>query len=105
VLQRITILARPTSAEKPEIQRYESQGVKVIPVELEGPYEKLVKALQGQETVISCVIPFTADAQISLANAAKDAGVRRFVPSSFGPICPPSGVLVLREIVSAFLAG
>ncbi|KAJ3544522.1 hypothetical protein NM208_g3012 [Fusarium decemcellulare] len=96
----ITVLVRPESVEKPEIQRLKNHDVEVVSLDLEAPHKELVQALTGQEVVISCVIPFSAETQISLANAAKAAGVKRFVPSAFGPVCPPEGVLILREIVS-----
>ncbi|KAF4454814.1 isoflavone reductase P3 [Fusarium albosuccineum] len=99
----ITVLVRPESVEKPEIQRLKTHDVEVVSLDLEGPHKELVQALAGQEVVISCVIPFSAETQISLANAAKAAGVKRFVPSAFGPVCPPEGVLILREIKQTVL--
>lgn len=43
--------------------------------------------------------PFSTAPEIALANAAKEAGVKRFIPSGFGPSCPPTGVLILRDFV------
>ncbi|KAF4981102.1 hypothetical protein FDECE_17748 [Fusarium decemcellulare] len=99
----ITVLVRPESVEKPEIQRLKNHDVEVVSLDLEAPHTELVQALTGQEVVISCVIPFSAETQISLADAAKAAGVKRFVPSAFGPVCPPQGVLILREIKQTVL--
>lgn len=38
-------------------------------------------------------------AQKNLAAAAKEAGVKRFVPCFFATICPPGGVMILRDEV------
>jgi hypothetical protein len=37
--------------------------------------------------------------QRSLVRAAKEAGVKRFVPCAFITICPPKGVMLLRDEV------
>lgn len=37
--------------------------------------------------------------QSSLVRAAKDAGIKRFVPCAFITICPPKGVIRLRDEV------
>ncbi|KAH7000339.1 hypothetical protein EDB80DRAFT_109974 [Ilyonectria destructans] len=94
----ITAYVRPASINKPEVESVKGQGVAIVPFELESPHEELVKALTGQDVVISCIIPFTSDSQKALADAAKVAGVKRFVPSAFGSISPPKGTMVLREI-------
>ncbi|CAG9942723.1 unnamed protein product [Clonostachys rosea f. rosea IK726] len=99
----VTALCRPASEDKPEFQRLRNHGVKVVTLDLQAPHEELVAALVGQDTVICCIIPFVPETQIALANAAKEAKIKRFVPSAFGPACPPTGVLVLREIKEAVL--
>ncbi|VUC26703.1 unnamed protein product [Clonostachys rosea] len=93
----VTALVRPSSVEKPQVQDIKEKGANVIGIDLDTPLNELVKSLQGQQIVISCVIPFASDLEIKLADAAKAAGVERFIPSFFGPVCPPKGVLVLRE--------
>ncbi|KAF7551229.1 hypothetical protein G7Z17_g5151 [Cylindrodendrum hubeiense] len=94
----ITALVRPASISKPEIESVKEQGVTIVPFELEATHEELVGALTGHDVVICCIIPWSADSQKALADAAKTAGVKRFVPSAFGPSCPPDGVMALREI-------
>ncbi|KAH8679129.1 hypothetical protein BGZ61DRAFT_425721 [Ilyonectria robusta] len=94
----ITAYVRPASINKPEVQSAKDQGVAIVPFDLESPQEELVKALTGQDVLISCVIPFTPDAQMALADAAKVAGVKRFVPSAFGPSSPPKGTMALRDV-------
>lgn len=98
-LQTITVLVRPASINKPEIQRLADKGVDIIPIELDAAQEELVKALAGQDTLVSCLVPFTADMEIGLANAAKAAGIKRFVPSAFATPCPPRGVMELKSTV------
>lgn len=71
----------------------------VIVIELDAPHEDLVNALAGQDVVICCIIPDSADSQKALADAAKVAGVKRFLPSAFATVCPPGGIMTLREIV------
>ncbi|ETS82850.1 hypothetical protein PFICI_04726 [Pestalotiopsis fici W106-1] len=50
------------------------------------------------DVLISTLNPSSFAAQIPLANAAKIAGVKRFVPCSFATIAPPRGVMVLRDM-------
>ncbi|KAJ3533304.1 hypothetical protein NM208_g8046 [Fusarium decemcellulare] len=95
---KITALVRPSSVNKPEVEKIKTQGVTIVPVDLVGSQEDLVKALSGQDVVISALEPFALEPQFALANAAKDAGVKRYVPSAFGPSCPPTGVMHLRDI-------
>lgn len=72
----------------------------IIPLDLEAvPLEEIVKAFQGQEIIISGVMPHTSDIEKKLATAAKEVGVKRFIPSFFAPLAPPTGVNILREIV------
>lgn len=44
----------------------------------------LVKALQGQDVLISAVGPEAKDAEYKLVEAAIEAGVRRFFPTEYG---------------------
>jgi hypothetical protein len=57
---------------------------------------KLGQQLQGQDVVIAAIsIPATMR-QISLANAVKVTGVKRFVPCFFAPVATPEGLVDLR---------
>ncbi|UPL00896.1 hypothetical protein LCI18_011830 [Fusarium solani-melongenae] len=94
----VTALIRPSSIHNPEINAIKARGVSIIPLGLESTHEQLVEALSGHEVVISALDPFCVSHQITLANAASDAKVGRFVPSAFGPVCPPQGVVALREM-------
>ncbi|KAF5685428.1 isoflavone reductase [Fusarium denticulatum] len=94
----ITALIRPSSTEKPKVRALGDRGVATIALNLDAPHNELVEALSGKEIVICAVDPFCVTEQIRLANAAKDAGVKRFIPSAFAPVCPPQGIMALREL-------
>ncbi|KAL4908830.1 hypothetical protein BDW74DRAFT_187335 [Aspergillus multicolor] len=64
----VTALCRPQSLQKPIHADLQKRGVKVVAADLHGPQEDLVKLLTGSDT--------------PLANAAKEAGVKRFVQSA-----------------------
>jgi hypothetical protein len=66
-------------------------------VDLSGPQEKLVQALSGIDVVISAIYFGSLGEEIPLANAAKIAGVKRFVQSAFMIVVPPRGVVDFRE--------
>ncbi|KIL89821.1 isoflavone reductase-like protein [Fusarium avenaceum] len=93
----LTAIVRPSSINKPEVEQSKSKGVSIVSLELEDNHDVLVKALTGQDVVVCSLLPFFPGAELALASAAKDAGVKRFIPSAFGPSCPPSGVMLLRE--------
>ena len=70
---------------------------------MKGPEEDLVQLLTGADVVISAVNAAVLTDQIPLVDAAKKAGVGRFVPCSFMTVAPPRGVMLLRETVSFLL--
>lgn len=78
---RITILSR-RSVEVP-------QGVCLKIIDYSHPAE-LEEALKGVEVIISTVGPGGLESQVSLAQAARKAGVQLFVPSEFGN--PTNGI-------------
>jgi methylmalonyl-CoA mutase cobalamin-binding subunit len=90
--------------EKPAVRALQELGVEICEGDLEGSEEELVKALYDIDVVVSCVregITQQQD-QKSLANAAKKAGVQRFVPCGFGTVAPPGGIMRLRDLVSHY---
>lgn len=97
--QEITALARPESLEKPANVELRSRGVRVMPADLNGPQDKLVGLLSGIDVVISAIFFGSLADEIPLANAAKLAGVKRFVQSAFMVVTPPRGVVDFREKV------
>ncbi|KAI2465041.1 NAD(P)-binding protein [Annulohypoxylon bovei var. microspora] len=92
----ITALARPSSIGSAANNALKSRGVHVAAVDLTGPKEKLVKVLTGIDVVISCIVFSSLNDQIPLVEAAKQAGVKRFVPCDFATPAP-RGVMWLRD--------
>lgn len=76
-----------------------NRGINIVPVDLAGPQEELVKVLSGVDIVISTIFAANLADEIPLADAAKLAGVKRFVPCAFATVAPPKGIMALREKV------
>ncbi|KAI9374501.1 hypothetical protein BJX61DRAFT_540747 [Aspergillus egyptiacus] len=93
----ISALVRPRSAQKPAIAALEGKGVQIRKCDLKSSEEELEKALTGIDVVISCVGSAEQQDQIPLANAAKKAGVKRFIPCGFITVAPPGGIMWLRD--------
>jgi hypothetical protein len=92
-------LVRPGSVGKPEVLDLKAKGIHIKAADLDAPESELAQQLQGQDVVIAAIsIPATMR-QISLANAAKAANVKRFVPCFFAPVAAPKGVVDLRDKV------
>uniref|UniRef100_A0A8H7K6X3 NmrA-like domain-containing protein n=1 Tax=Bionectria ochroleuca TaxID=29856 RepID=A0A8H7K6X3_BIOOC len=88
----VTAYVRPSSTEKPQLQGFKEKKVPIIPLDLEAAsLEEIVKAFQGQDIIISGVMPHTSDIEKKLATAAKEVGVKRFIPSFFAPLAPQRG--------------
>ena len=92
-------LARPVSAGKREYVEFSERGVIVKSIALDGPSDALVQALDGMDVVISCLTLIQFQEEVALITAASKAGVGRYVPSFFGPCCPPRGAMLLRDMV------
>lgn len=95
----MTALARG-SGDKPGYQALASRGVKIVTVDLNDAVEVIAKSLDSIDVVIAAVPPHVLEAQIPLARAAKLAGVKRFVPSSFAMALAPGGVATVQDSVS-----
>jgi hypothetical protein len=67
--------------------------------------DELISLLSGVDVVITCLILTDMDAMKNIAIACQKAGVGRFIPSFWGPICPPRGVMKLRTEVSSMILG
>ncbi|KIL85895.1 hypothetical protein FAVG1_10864 [Fusarium avenaceum] len=93
----LTALARPASIDKPEYRELEDRGVKIAPVDASSVSDELISLLSGVDVVITCLIWTDMDAMKNIAIACQKAGVGRFIPSFWGPVCPPRGVMKLRE--------
>ncbi|SPJ81735.1 related to Isoflavone reductase homolog P3 [Fusarium torulosum] len=94
----ITALVRHSSLQKSEVLDLEKRGINIVAADLDGPEDAMAKLLQGVDIVIAAVNVAGLSAQIPLANAAKAAGVKRFVPCFFATIAPPKGIMSLRDM-------
>ncbi|KAJ7174384.1 isoflavone reductase family protein [Mycena filopes] len=92
----VEALVRPSSASKPAVKALGERGVGIRVVDIEGPKEDLVKALAGVDVLISTIDAGGQLAQLQLATAAKEAGVKRFVPCAFITVASP-GTMSLRD--------
>jgi hypothetical protein len=92
-------VSRPSSLDSKNNQALKELGVNLVGADLDGPKNDWVRLLTGADVVISAVNAAVLRKQIYLANAAKEAGVGRFIPCFFATACPPRGVMQLREIV------
>lgn len=97
--QEITALTRESSLQKPVVVDFKNRGVNIVTTDLRGPKKDLVDLLRGIDVVISCIFFLNLKDQIPLIEAAKEAGVKRFVPSSFGTPAPRGGVMRLADQV------
>ncbi|KAK4212514.1 hypothetical protein QBC37DRAFT_191870 [Rhypophila decipiens] len=98
VRYEITALIRPASMQKPAVAELAKRGVKVVSAELTAPQEELVNLLTGIDVVISAIYIAELKSEMLLADAAKAAGVKRFVPCFFATVIPPKGVTALRDM-------
>ncbi|KAJ7687138.1 isoflavone reductase family protein [Mycena rosella] len=82
-VQDVEAFVRPASADKPQVQGLIERGVKIRAVDIGGLLDDVVQSLAGID--------------LSLATAAKQAGVKRFVPCAFTTVAPPGGVMYIRD--------
>lgn len=61
--------------------------------------DAIAQTLTGVNVVISCLTVFPLQEELALISASSRAGLGRYVPSLFGPCCPPKGVMMGRELV------
>jgi hypothetical protein len=96
--QEITALVRPSSVEKPATISLKERGIKIVPIDIGRSHDELVATLTGIDTVISAIHFQSLDDEIPLSNAAKRAGVKRYVPCFFATIAP-RGIMDARDRV------
>lgn len=97
-IQEVTALVRPDSSKAKVAAKL--QGVHhIVAVDLSGPQDDLVSALQGIDCVMCILPPHCTMQQIPLADAALKAKVKRFVPNMWSTPCTPKGVMKIREWV------
>lgn len=93
---------RPSSSSKPDVVSLRERGADIRIVDLDTlSHEQLVSELRSAHTdvLISTLTPRADLLQRTLAKAAKEAGVKRFIPSDWASACPP-GVMLVQDAVS-----
>lgn len=79
-------------------QNLKEKGVRIVGYDLDGPRGRLVELLTEIDVLISCITWEHLHLQIPWIEAAKEAGVKRFVPSEWvGPA--PRGVIDIKDKV------
>lgn len=96
------VLVRPTSVNKPSVQKLQEQGIKIWSLDLDESNE-LLSALTGVDILISAIGPHDLLQQKKLLQASKLAGVKRIVPCAFITVAPPRGAMLLRDEVRKLL--
>ena len=92
-------MTRKASLNSKKNEELRGLGVNIVAGDLKGPKDDLIHLLKGTDVLISAVTAAALPDQIHLADAAKKAGVGRFVPCTFATAAPPRGVMKLREMV------
>jgi uncharacterized protein YbjT (DUF2867 family) len=82
-INEISIVSRPASRDKEQNKSFSAQGVRIASAEYTD-VPALTAALAGTHVVISTISLFAIDAQVPIAEAAKAAGAKLFLPSEFG---------------------
>ena len=101
--KEITALVRPSSAKRDEVHILHDRAVDILIAGVRTEdISSLAGKLSGFNTIISAVGRDAQLLQLRLIDAAKKAGVQRFVPCAFMTIGPPGGVMLLRDEVSTF---
>lgn len=72
----------------------QERGVNIAPIDYAGSEDDITAQLRGIDVVISCFMMN----EVILANAAKKAGVKRFVPCFYATVMP-RGIMSLRDDV------
>lgn len=91
-------MIRPSSIDKSVTSALKEKGVKIVAIDLRGSQDELVAALRGIDVVISAIYYQALGDEIPIATAAKEAGVKRYVPCFFATVAP-RGVMKARDMV------
>ncbi|KAL0574615.1 hypothetical protein V5O48_007341 [Marasmius crinis-equi] len=90
-------LIRPSSLNKPVVRELKNLGAEIIPGDIvDDTQETLEEHLRKVDTLIITTIPQVAEQQNKILLAAKRTGVKRVIPSDFGPAAPP-GIFKLHD--------
>lgn len=97
--KEVTALARPSSISKPAYEELKKRDVNAIVIDLDKPGIEIANALRGFEIVVASVHPTGIGSQITLARAAKLAGVQSFIPSAFAMAVSPTANSSVQMLV------
>ncbi|KAL0948745.1 hypothetical protein HGRIS_008878 [Hohenbuehelia grisea] len=93
----ITGTVRPESLNKPLVDELKALGITVVPLDWQKATPSELQALfANADAVLSACNWETLGDQTRLIDAAKVAGVKRFVPCDWGTVCPP-GAMALED--------
>ncbi|THV02730.1 NAD-P-binding protein [Dendrothele bispora CBS 962.96] len=82
---QVKVPVRPSSIDKPSAVELGKKGASIIPFDIaNASSEDLQNILKGADTVICAIVATELGFQYKLTDAAKAAGVKRFVPCDFG---------------------
>lgn len=91
------------SGDKEQNKTFAAQGVRVVTSEYTD-VPALTAAFTGTHVIISTISLFAIDAQVPMAEAAKAAGAKLFLPSEFGgPTDSQQGVFGAKGALHAKL--
>ncbi|KAH9037643.1 NAD-P-binding protein [Lactarius pseudohatsudake] len=82
-VKEVVVLTRQASLSLPGSKTTVDPAAKLIPVDYSDK-ESIKTALVGVDVVISTIAPAVLDLQAGIVQAAKEVGVKLFVPSEFG---------------------
>lgn len=88
---------QPSSADKPSVKALSDKGLKILIGNIKGSVEELAKLISGYDTIISAIGAMQQTEQLPLVDAAALAGTKRFIPCAFMTVCPPGGIMSLRD--------
>ncbi|PYI09371.1 isoflavone reductase family protein [Aspergillus sclerotiicarbonarius CBS 121057] len=98
----VTSFTRQASVNSEANKQLKAKGVQIAGYDLNSPRETLVNQLKDIDVLISCMTWEHLQLQIPWIEAAKEAGVKRFVPSEWvGPA--PRGVIDIKDEKLAIL--
>jgi hypothetical protein len=100
--KQVFALVRTSSLTKPLLTSFTSRGATIVSTDFSST-DALVPSVTGMHVVISCLTMLQRTEEIALIEASSRVKVGRYVPSWFGPVCPPRGVMRLRDAVSIAL--
>ncbi|EIM83074.1 NAD-P-binding protein [Stereum hirsutum FP-91666 SS1] len=81
----VVVPTRPSSISKPNIEAFRAKGASVVPIEISSAtHDQLKELMKGADTVISVLVYTQLQLQRKLVDAAKEAGIKRFIPCDFG---------------------